>query len=145
MRRSIIVVEDNPADSRMLKMALARRDSTIATLVIDDGADALKFFSSHADTLPCDLILLDLNLPRVSGFEILEFLKSHPQLKRTPVIVLSGSSTQQDVERCYRTGANCYICKPTGLDAVFTMIDDLIRYWFEQAQLPTVAASVRMN
>jgi FixJ family two-component response regulator len=78
----------------------------------------------------------DLNLPLVSGFEVLEFLKSDPHLKRLPVVVLSGSSNQQEIERCYAAGANSYICKPTGINQVFSMASDLVSYWFEQTKLP---------
>jgi CheY-like chemotaxis protein len=144
VRHTIVIVEDNPADSKMLRMALARRDPTIETVLLEDGAEAIDFFSSDAKvdgSAHCDLILLDLNLPYVSGFDVLEFLKGHPELKKTPVIVLSGSSSAADVERCYLAGANSYICKPTGLDAVFNMVEQLVGYWLEQAQLPASVCS----
>ncbi len=144
MRHTIVLIEDNPADSKILKMALARRDPTIQTVLLEDGAEAIEFFSTESRSsgvAHCDLILLDLNLPYVSGFDVLEFLKSHPELKKTPVIVLSGSSSPPDVERCYLAGANSYICKPTGIDAVFNMVDHLVAYWLEQAQLPVSVCS----
>jgi CheY-like chemotaxis protein len=144
VRHTIVIIEDNPADSKILRMALTRRDPSIETVLLEDGAEALEFFSSESrirGVAHCDLILLDLNLPYVSGFEVLEFLKSDSELKKTPVIVLSGSSSAPDVERCYLAGANSYICKPTGLDAVFNMVEHLVAYWLEQAQLPVSVCS----
>ncbi|HTB13322.1 MAG TPA: response regulator [Bryobacteraceae bacterium] len=133
MARKIVIVEDNPADAKTLRVALTRRDPEIETVVLENGAQALEYFAN--DETP-ELVLLDLNLPLVSGFEVLEFLKSDPHLKRLPVVILSGSSNQQEIERCYAAGANSYICKPTGINQVFTMASDLVSYWFEQAKLP---------
>lgn len=139
MARKIVIVEDNPADAKILKLALADQDPSIETVVLEDGSRAIDFFSSvHelGDTSPCDLILLDLNLPRVSGFEVLEFLKSHTRLKKIPVVVLSGSSNQDDIERCYSSCANSYMCKPIGVDEVFSMASHLVSYWFDYAKRP---------
>jgi CheY-like chemotaxis protein len=139
MERKILIVEDSPADARMLRMALERRDATIDTLVLEDGARAIRYFSSYrgdGEVPPCDLIVLDLNLPRVSGFEVLEFLKADSELMKIPVVVLSGSSSQEDIERSYSAGANSYLCKPTGIDEVFDMAAQLVTYWFEQVRLP---------
>jgi CheY-like chemotaxis protein len=139
MERKVLIVEDSPADARMLRMALNKRDATINTEILEDGARAIRYFSSYRDDgeiPPCDLILLDLNLPRVSGFEILEFLKADPELMKIPVIVLSGSSSHEDIERSYSAGANSYLCKPTGIDEVFDMTAQLVTYWFEHVRLP---------
>jgi chemotaxis family two-component system response regulator Rcp1 len=132
--KRIIIVEDNPADAKTLRVALLRRDGEIETIVIEDGARAIDYFSGSA--VNADLVLLDLNLPIVSGFEILEFLKSDPQLRKLPVVVLSGSSSQQEIERCYAAGANSYLCKPTGIQEVFDMAAGLVTYWFGHARLP---------
>lgn len=139
MQRKIIVVEDNPADASTLKIALRNRDPDIHMIVLEDGALALEYFAgarAKGEPVVGDLVLLDLNLPRVSGFEVLEFLKSDPEFRKIPVVILSGSSSYQDIERCYAIGANSYICKPTGIDEVFGMVENLITYWFEQASLP---------
>ena len=132
--RRIIIVEDNPADAKTLRVALSRRDGEIETIVLEDGARAIDYFSGSV--VNADLVLLDLNLPIVSGFEILEFLKSDPHLRKLPVVVLSGSSSQQEIERCYAAGANSYLCKPTGIQEVFDMAAELVTYWFEHARLP---------
>ncbi len=139
MGRKIIIVEDNPADAKTLRVALARRDPDIETMVLEDGVRAIEYFThslTNEETERVDLILLDLNLPIVSGFEVLEFLKSDPQLKKLPVVVLSGSSSQHEIERCYAAGANSYMCKPTGIQQVFDMAVQLITYWFDHAKLP---------
>jgi chemotaxis family two-component system response regulator Rcp1 len=139
MIRKIVMVEDNPADAKMLRIALTRRDPKIEIILLEDGAEAIKFFSDAErahDVPPCDLILMDLNLPQISGFEVLEFVKTSTDLKKTPVVVVSGSSSQQDIERCYAAGANSYISKPVGLEEVFTMAEQLITYWFDHAKSP---------
>jgi two-component system response regulator len=139
MGRKIIIVEDNPADAKTLRVALARRNPDIETMVIEDGVRAIEFFTHsliNEETERVGLILLDLNLPIVSGFEVLEFLKSDPQLKKLPVVVLSGSSSQHEIEHCYAAGANSYMCKPTGIQQVFDMAVQLITYWFDHAKLP---------
>jgi len=140
MGRKIVIVEDNPADAKTLRVALARRDPDIETTVLEDGVRAIEYFT---ETKTADLVLLDLNLPIVSGFEVLEFLKSDPQLKKLPVVVLSGSSSQQEIERCYAAGANSYMCKPTGIQQVFDMAVQLITYWFDLAKLPKTFADHR--
>jgi len=139
MARNIAIVEDNPADAKTLRFALARRAPEIEVILLEDGAQAVHYFSSaqeSGDVPPCELVVLDLNLPRVSGFEVLEFLKADPELKKLPVVVLSGSSSHQDIERCYAAGANSYICKPTGIEEVMGMAAQLITYWFVYAKLP---------
>ncbi|MDQ1469465.1 MAG: hypothetical protein QOJ99_945 [Bryobacterales bacterium] len=139
MERKVLIIEDSPADARMIRIAIERRDPTIETEVLEDGALAMRYFSLYRDDgeiPPCDLILLDLNLPRVSGFEILEFLKKDSELMKIPVVVLSGSSSNEDIERSYAAGANSYLCKPTGIDEVFDMAVQLVSYWFEHVRLP---------
>jgi two-component system, chemotaxis family, response regulator Rcp1 len=138
MARKIVIVEDNPADAKTLRVALARRDADLETIVLEDGVRAIEYFSQsvNEDADPPDLVLLDLNLPIVSGFEVLEFLKADAHLRKLPVIVLSGSSSQQEIERCYEVGANSYICKPTGIQEVFDMAAELVTYWFDHAKLP---------
>jgi DNA-binding response OmpR family regulator len=134
----IVIVEDNPADAKIVRMALSRRDPDLEMIVLEDGARAISYFSSDkngGDSSICDLILLDLNLPCVNGFEVLEFLKASAKLKKIPVVVLSGSSSQQDITRSYELGANTYISKPTGIEDVFEMARQLIAYSFDVAQV----------
>ena len=95
-----------------------------------------RTLKKQGESAPCDLVLLDLNLPRVNGFEVLAFLKGDAELKKIPVVVLSGSSSQQDIERCYASGANSYFCKPVGIDEVFSMAAQLVSYWFNSVLRP---------
>ena len=135
----IVLVEDNPADAHMLRAALEQTGMSIDVVSLTDGADAVQYFSGDniEDVLRnCDLVLLDLNLPRVSGFEVLEHIKGSEDLKRLPVIVMSGSSDPSEIERCYRTGANSYICKPTHLDEIFDTAVQFVAYWSHCAKLP---------
>ena len=144
--RNIVIIEDNPADAELLRFAIRRHDPTIELVIIDDGGRAQEYFSAFpAEVIPpVDLVLLDLNLPLISGLDVLEFLKNDDGLKSIPVIMLSGSSRNEDVERSYAAGANCYICKPTGIDAVLDMAAQLVTFWFRQAELPRkLAASVQ--
>ena len=139
MPHRIVIVDDNPADAKILLMALAKRDPAIETVVLEDGAKAVDYFSNAqkaGESAPCDLVLLDLNLPRVNGFEVLAFLKGDAELKKIPVVVLSGSSSQLDIERCYASGANSYFCKPVGIDEVFSMAAQLVSYWFNSVLRP---------
>ncbi|MEP6534561.1 MAG: response regulator [Bryobacteraceae bacterium] len=146
MPRKIILVEDNPADAMTMRFAIADTDPTIETMVLEDGAQAVQFFSDAAkrgENRPCDLILLDLNLPLVDGFEVLEYLKTEPTLKRIPVVVLSGSSSSQDIDRCYALDANSYVSKPAGIDQVMEMTGHLISFWFKYAQMAGAQQAVR--
>jgi len=140
MPKEIVIVEDNPADSKTMCFAIASHDTDVETTVLDNGAKALEFFSNavkRGQYHPCDLVLLDLNLPLVSGFEVLEYLKTDPILKKLPVLVLSGSSSLQDIGRCYELGANSYILKPTGIDELLEMTGSLLTFWFRYAQILT--------
>ena len=87
-------------------------------------------------------VLLDLNVPIINGFEILERVKNDKKLKRIPVIILSGSSNDDDIERCYQAGANCYLCKPGGLTEFFDMVTQLVKYWLVYAKIPTRPAAM---
>jgi CheY-like chemotaxis protein len=144
MSRRIIIAEDSEADADILSLALWRRDPDLEIQVFENGEKVIAHFSSApSGSLPCELILLDLNLPRINGFEVLEFLKSDPRLKAIPVVVLSGSSSKEDVSRCYDSGANSYICKPIDIEELFEMARTIVTYWFEQVQLPTNARASR--
>jgi two-component system, chemotaxis family, response regulator Rcp1 len=145
--RRIVVIEDSPADANLLRIALEKAGARLEIQVIADGMQALAYFESAAskNRLDSDLVLLDLNVPIINGFEILERIKGHRNLKKLPVIILSGSSNTDDIERCYQAGANCYLCKPGGLTEFFEMVAGMVDYWLRCAKLPSRAASEKIS
>ena len=134
MTSRIVIIEDNPADAKVLQLAIHQSDPNIEITVLSDGKAALDFFTTE-EPGSFDIVILDLNLPIVSGFEILEHVKCDPALKAIPVLVLSGSSYQQDIERSLQLGANSYLCKPAGIEEVFEMGAEIVRYWFVVSHL----------
>ena len=141
----IVVVEDNPSDAQMLRQALERSGIPTEVTFLDDGAKALEYLdgpAGHARPRQFDILLLDLNLPVVSGFEVLEHIRASEDLKSLPVIVMSGSSDPREVERCYRTGANSYICKPTHLQEIFSTVAQMVAYW-STVMLPSTSRVAR--
>jgi two-component system response regulator len=138
----ILLVEDNPADVEITLEAFRRSHSGNRVFVCRDGEEALEFLFqrgrySKPGTAPRpDLVLLDLNLPRKSGLEVLAQTKAHDVLRDVPVIILSTSDRDEDVRRCYHQGANNYLAKPVQFDDCVTLIADIQRYWLEQTRLP---------
>jgi|SRR6266536_1812639 len=142
--RRIVVIEDSPDDANLLRIALEKTGLRLDIQIIADGMQALAYFESAATAqtgVDCDLVLLDLNIPIINGFEILERIRSHPNLKKVPVIMLSGSSNNDDVQRCYQAGANCYLCKPSGLSEFFSLVAQVLDYWLHCAKIPSRATA----
>jgi len=123
----IVLVEDNPAEAYLLKRALRLAGVPIDLVHLEDGQKAVEYLTRSSDK--CDLVLLDLNLPRLSGFEVLECLRNQDASRLLPVVVLSGSSDSGDIERSYRAGANSYIRKPVHLEDTLQMAVALMTYW----------------
>ncbi len=134
-----MLVEDNPGDVRLTQEALRESGQNVQLIVQMDGQEAIELLRGKAATpsatLP-DLILLDLNLPRTDGREILLYLKTDPVLKRIPVIVLTTSIADQDILICYGAHANCMVSKPVDFDDFFRSIDNILRFWLGTALLP---------
>ena len=135
----ILLVEDNPGDVRLTQEALkdARVNNTLT--VIGDGIEAMAFLKSNGGnpkhTRP-DLILLDLNLPKKSGLELLEEIKSDDELKTIPVIVLTTSTSQEDIIKSYGLHANCYITKPVDLEMFINVVKSINDFWLTIVKLP---------
>jgi CheY-like chemotaxis protein len=128
----ILLVEDNPGDVRLTQEALKEGDLPNQLHVVKDGVEALAFLRRegvHADAPRPDLILLDLNLPKKSGREVLEVIKQDDGLKRIPVVVLTTSDAKTDIVQVYDLHANCFITKPVDLE-------DIEEFWFSIVQLP---------
>jgi two-component system, chemotaxis family, response regulator Rcp1 len=139
----ILLVEDSPADANLTMEALRDPQVPNRIHVVGDGVEALRFLRRHAPHAAAprpDIILLDLNLPRMDGKEVLAEIKSDANLKDIPVIVLTCSGNPQDVEHVYRNQAAGYITKHPELDRYFTAIRSLKELWFNFMTLPKKAA-----
>lgn len=139
----VLVVEDNPADLRLLQEAFRDLDVSHKIFPVQDGEDALDFLyrrNKHSDKPRPDLILLDINLPKVDGHKVLETLKSEPDLKRIPVIMLTNSGSDSDVLKAYDHHANAYIQKPTDMSDFFTIVQRVEHFWLNAVKLPQASA-----
>ena len=137
----ILLVEDNPGDVRLTQEAL-KEGKLINTLhVAADGVEAMDFLRCRGkfiDAPSPDLVLLDLNLPRMDGREVLQEIKNDPLLKRTPVIVLTTSSAEEDIFKAYDLHANCYITKPVDFLTFAKVVESIENFWFTIVKLPGV-------
>jgi CheY-like chemotaxis protein len=135
----ILLVEDNPGDARLALEALKEARVRNHLSIVEDGEAALEFLrreGRYSDAHRPDLILLDLNLPRKSGREVLEEIKADPDLHRIPVVVLTTSQAEEDIARAYDLNANCYITKPVDLDQFFNVIKTIEDFWLTVVRLP---------
>ena len=135
----ILLVEDNPGDVRLTIEALRESKVRNHLSVARDGVEALAFLRREgtlAEAVRPDLILLDLNLPRKDGREVLAELKADPDLKTIPVVILTTSRAEQDVLRSYELQANCYISKPVDLDQFITVVKSIEDFWLTIVTLP---------
>jgi CheY-like chemotaxis protein len=136
---SILLVEDNPGDVRLTKEVLKEGQIIDRLYTVKDGVEALAFLRQQGKyaTAPApDLILLDLNLPRMNGREVLAEIKSDPKLRRTPVIVLTSSDAESDIHETYSLHANCYITKPVDLDQFIQVVKSIEAFWLGLVNLP---------
>lgn len=135
----LLLVEDNPADVRLTEEVLRDARITNEMLVVSDGVEAMQFLhrqGEYANAPMPDLILLDLNLPRKDGREVLHEIKTDDRLKQIPVIVLTTSQAQEDIRSSYDLHANCYIAKPVDLDEFIHAIQLFHEFWFTIVKLP---------
>lgn len=139
----ILLVEDNAPDVRLTIEALRETKRIDETVVVPDGVAALNTLRGAEGKEPFtpDLILLDLNMPRMDGREFLAALRSDPSLRHLPVTVLTTSQAEQDVLACYRLGANTYVTKSADLDRFFEVIGQVTNFWFSTAHIPTAEAT----
>jgi two-component system, chemotaxis family, response regulator Rcp1 len=136
----ILLVEDNPGDVRLTVEALKEGKVRNHMSVVTDGEKAMSFLrreDGYADSPRPDLILLDLNLPRKDGREVLAEIKEDPDLRRIPVVVLTTSKAEEDIVRSYNLHANCYITKPVDLDQFISVVRSIEDFWFSVVRLPT--------
>nr|WP_238339204.1 response regulator [Candidatus Manganitrophus noduliformans] len=135
----ILLVEDSPGDVRLTKEALKEGKVLNNLNVVGDGVEALAFLRKEGPytnmTRP-DLILLDLNLPKKDGREVLEAIKNDPDLKRIPVVILTTSSAEKDVLKSYDLHANCYVTKPVDFEQFITVVKSVEDFWLTVVKLP---------
>ena len=136
----ILLVEDNPGDVRLTQEALKESKVTNNLSVAEDGVEALAFLKregKYADAPRPDLLLLDLNLPKKDGRELLEEIKADDTLRRIPVVVLTTSKAEEDILRMYNQHANCYITKPIDFDQFIEVVKSIEDFWLTIVKLPT--------
>lgn len=135
----ILLVEDSPSDVDLTREALADTKVHNNLSVVSDGVEALAFLrreGRYADAPHPDLILLDLNLPKMDGREVLAEIKSDPAVRRIPVVVLTTSEAEQDIIETYNLHANCYVKKPVDLDAFLHVVRSIDNFWLAIVKLP---------
>jgi CheY-like chemotaxis protein len=136
----VLLVEDNPADVRLTREILEDGDGSPRLSVVGDGEQAMAFLRRQGPYAACprpQLVLLDLNLPKKDGREVLEELKADSELRRIPVVVFTTSAAESDISRSYELHANCYITKPVDLDEFFDVIGAIKSFWLANARLPS--------
>jgi two-component system, chemotaxis family, response regulator Rcp1 len=135
----ILLVEDNLGDVRLTQEALAESKVKNNLYVVRDGLEAMAFLhreGKYADAIRPDLILLDLNLPKKDGREVLSEIKADEELRRIPVVILTVSSAEEDILRTYDLHANCYITKPMDLDQFIKVVKSIEDFWLTIVKLP---------
>lgn len=138
----VLMAEDNPDDVELTREAL--RDSKLITQLhhVSDGVEALAWLRKQApyeDAPTPDLILLDLNMPRMGGREVLDAIRADPKLHELPVVILTTSGAEEDVLAAYGLRANCYIQKPVDFDQFLRVVQSIEQFWFTIVKLPTRA------
>ncbi|MCU7924393.1 MAG: response regulator [Candidatus Thiodiazotropha sp. (ex Dulcina madagascariensis)] len=136
----ILLVEDNPGDARLAQEGMKEGKILNRLSIVSDGEQAMAFLcreGEYAQAPRPDLILLDLNLPKKDGREVLAEIKANPRLKRIPVVILTMSKAEEDILRAYDLHANCYISKPIDLEKFIDVVNAIEQFWFTIVQLPT--------
>jgi two-component system response regulator len=143
---NILLIEDDPGDVELMREALQDTKLLLNLHVTGDGVEALAYLRRegvHADAPVPDLILLDLNLPKKDGHQVLKELKSDHKLKMLPVVVVATSSAEEDIVSCYTLGANCVVTKPVGLDEFIRLVHGISEFWLTIVRLPTRTDEMR--
>lgn len=135
----LLMVDDNPADIDLTSEVLAQSNQRFHVNAVNDGAEALSFLrhqGKYAEAPMPDLMILDLNLPRKNGQDVLAEVKSDPKLAKIPVVIFTTSQANADVARSYELGANCYLRKPGNLRDFVAVVQSLASFWLGFASLP---------
>jgi chemotaxis family two-component system response regulator Rcp1 len=135
----LLLVEDNPGDVRLTKVALKDAKLKINMHVVGDGMEAMAFLrrqGKYASSPRPDLIMLDLNLPKKDGRQVLAEIKGDPDLKRIPVVIVTTSKAEEDILKTYNLHANCYVTKPLDLDQFIAVVQSIEQFWLTIVKLP---------
>lgn len=137
-RINILLVEDNQGDVLLTQEAFEESGNNCQLFVVNDGQEAINFLeqiSPYSQVETPNLILLDINLPKINGHEVLKYVKTHTSLKHIPVIMLTTSSSEKDISTSYSNYANCYITKPNDVADFFKIIDNVNQFWLNNVTL----------
>jgi CheY-like chemotaxis protein len=137
--KEVLLVEDSPGDVRLTKEAFRAANASIHLHVASDGIEAIAFLKRegpHVDAPRPDLILLDLNLPKMDGREVLAHIKEDDRLKTIPTVILTTSDSEADVAKSYQLQANCYLSKPVQFDALENLVKSINDFWLTKVKLP---------
>jgi CheY-like chemotaxis protein len=140
----VLLVEDSPGDVRLTREAFRDANGAIHLNVANDGVEAMAFLrktGKHVDAPRPDLILLDLNLPKMDGREVLAHIKDDESLKMIPTVILTTSDSEADIVKSYQLQANCYLSKPVQLDAFESLVKSINDFWLVKVKLPQQAKS----
>jgi two-component system, chemotaxis family, response regulator Rcp1 len=135
----VLLVEDSPGDVRLTREAFRNANTAMRLHVTSDGAEAIAFLhreGEHSEAPRPDIILLDLNLPKIDGREVLAHIKQDRSLKSIPTAILSVSDNPADIERSYQLQANCYIAKPAQWDAFLVLVNCINDFWLKRVKFP---------
>jgi two-component system, chemotaxis family, response regulator Rcp1 len=135
----ILLIEDSPADRDLTIMSLKRQKFSNNITFVEDGAEAIDYLfkrGRHVNAQTPDLIILDLNLPKIDGREVLQRIKGDANLKKIPIVVLTTSDADIDIMRSYQLNANCYITKPVSLEKFREVVSSIGEFWFSIVKLP---------
>jgi two-component system, chemotaxis family, response regulator Rcp1 len=138
----VLVVDDNPGDVRLTREAFREANDAVRLNVAADGVEAMAFLmrsGAHAAAPRPDLILLDLNLPKMDGREVLAHIKQDATLKLIPTVILTTSNAEADIVRSYQLQANCYLTKPVQLEAFESLVKSINDFWLTVVKLPRTA------
>ena len=144
MPTEVLLVEDSPGDVRLTREAFRDASTAINLSVASDGVEAIAFLrkeGEHAEAPRPDLILLDLNLPKMDGRAVLAFIKADAKLRTIPTVILTTSEAQEDIAKSYQLQVNCYLSKPAQWDAFAGLVRNIIDFWLTKVKLPQQGTS----
>jgi len=133
IKAKILLIEDNAADIRLTKEVLQESKIVMFLDVVRNGVEAVDYLKKRgkfSNTSKPNLILLDLNLPKRNGFEVLEIIKQDKELKRIPIVILTVSDAKEDLIKAYNLHANCYVVKPLEMKELYKIINSIVNFWF---------------